>query len=88
MGVMARRGRWEQTGSLGVDVRRLVAQAVLTRVAWIRFADSYFMIEPFAPHLFSGGTALVSLIFTPGFVYLFEISSFLFDLSLCPVEHF
>ena len=88
MGVMAKRGTGEQTGSFGDDVRRLVAQAVLTRVAWIRFADSYFMTELFAPHLFSGGTALVSLIFTPGFVYLFEISSFLFNLSLCPVEHF
>lgn len=79
MGAMARRGRWEQMRSPGVAVERLLHQQDWARVVWMRSADSCFLVDPFAPHLFSGRTAFVSLIFTPGFVYLLEISSFLFD---------
>lgn len=52
----------------------------------MRFADAYFMVDPFVPYLFSSRAAFVSLIFTPGFVYLFEISSFPFDEPLCPLS--
>lgn len=60
-------------------LERLLHQQDWARVVWMRSADSCFLVDPFAPHLFSGRTAFVSLIFTPGFVYLLEISSFLFD---------
>lgn len=42
----------------------------------MKFADSFFMVDHFESSLFSSRTAFFSLIFTPKFLYLFEISSF------------
>lgn len=76
-GAMARRGRWERMRSPGVASERLPAPASLDWDCWeSQFADSCFRVDSFAPHLFSGRRVFISLIFTPGLVYLFEISSF------------
>lgn len=53
----------------------------------MRFDDSYFTADPLHLIYFLEGQLLSHCFFTPGFVYLFEISSFPFDSLLC-LEHF
>lgn len=41
-------GRVGTDGLSGVDVGKFLTQAVLDKVVWMRFADSYFMVNLFA----------------------------------------